>query len=246
MPTIAMVERHICELKWPDRSRIRSGPIVRYVNRVLRLFRSKVRLSQVPDMRKDMLTLEQAANLQHLVHSVLLPDVQGDFVEVGCYVGHTTSVIMSVLEPQDKKRPFHVYDKFSHPLDEAMDVRRVFESNCKDLGLPLPTIHEGDVIQTLPATLPKMIAFGHIDLGVGGCAKRHAALMTHTLNSIYPRLSKGGVLALMDYHVPGVTIDGSDVNPGVRVGVDNFFEDKPEAPITLYGGAYSHGYVRKQ
>ncbi|MEX1132044.1 MAG: class I SAM-dependent methyltransferase [Flavobacteriales bacterium] len=192
-----------------------------------------------------MLTVQQAANLQHLAHSVLLSAVHGEFVEVGCYVGHTSSVIMSILDPQVQKRPFHVYDCFSHRLSEAMDVRKVFESNLTSLGLPLPHIHQGDVNQTLPAQLPTQIAFAHIDLGVGGSVEHHSALMTHTLEAVYPRLQKGGVLVLMDYHIPGVTIDGIDVNPGVRLAVDTFFADKPEVPITLYGGAYSHGYVRK-
>jgi O-methyltransferase len=196
-------------------------------------------------MCKDMMTLEQAANLQHLLHSVLLRNVKGEFVEVGCYVGQTSSVITGVLDAQEQRRPFHVYDLFTHMLGGRMDVRKVFERNFADLGLPLPTIHEGDVLQTLPAQLPGSIAFAHIDLGVGGGTDRHSALIAHALRSIYPRLAQGAILVLMDYHVPGVTVNGGDVNPGVRIAVDAFFQDKPEKPVTLYGGAYSHGYVRK-
>lgn len=215
------------------------------MNRLLVLFRSKALLVPAPDPRRDMLTVQQAVNLQHLVHSVLLLEVQGEFVEVGCYVGHTTSVITSILHPQAQKPTFHVYDNFSHELSGAMDVRQVFSSNLSSLGLQLPQIHEGDVYQTLPVQLPAQIAFAHIDLGVGGCPEKHAALIAHTLDSLYPRLQQGAVLVLMDYHIAGVTIEGSDVNPGVRLAVDTFFEDKPEEPITLYGGAYSHAYVRK-
>lgn len=240
-----MLEKHFSELKWPGSYGSRIGPVVRSLNRLLGLSRSPVQLVPFPDMRKDMMTLEQAANLQHLVYSVLLPEVQGEFVEVGCYVGNTSSVIMGVLEAQESSRPFHVYDLFTHALSGAMDVRKVFEANFAGIGLPIPAIHAGDVFQTLPAQLPDMIAFAHIDLGVGGGVDMHAALVTHALRSIYPRLSRGAVLVLMDYHVPGVTINGSDANPGVRLAVDAFFKDKPEMPLTLYGGAYSHGYVRK-
>lgn len=240
-----MIERHFSELKWPGSIDARAGSFMHFINRLLRHFRSKALLVPAPDPRKDMLTMQQAANLQLLAHSVLLADVPGEFVEVGCYVGHTSSIILSILDAQDDKRPFHVYDSFSHSLSEEMDVRKVFESNLASLGLPLPQIHEGNVYQTLPAQLPAQIAFCHIDLGVGGGVEQHAALITHVLHSIYPRLQQNGIMVFMDYHLEGVTIDGMDVNPGVRLAVDRFFADMPEAPITLFGGAYSHGYVRK-
>ena len=73
-----------------------------------------------------------------------------------------------------------------------------------------------------------------------------ARLMLRALSHVYQRLSPGGILVLMDYHVPGLTVEGNDSNPGVRPAADAFFADRPERVITLYGGPCSHGYVRKQ
>ena len=63
--------------------------------------------------------------------------------------------------------------------------------------------------------------------------------------SVYPKLSKGAVAIFMDYHIPGRTMDGMNVNPGVRMACDAFFADKPEQIEMLYGGPCSHAYIRK-
>ena len=121
-----------------------------------------------------------------------------------------------------------------------------FQANHAAIGLALPHIHKGDVFSTVPAELPDPIAFAHVDLGVGGDHELHYRLVTHALESILPRLSSHGVMVLMDYHVPGLTVDGNDSNPGVRQACDAFFLNRPERVITLYGGPCSHGFVRKK
>ena len=197
------------------------------------------------DYRKDMLSREQAANIHLLLLSMMERGVQGDVVELGCYVGGTSTVIAKVLHSQEHPAEFHVYDMFSYDPGLHRGVRSAFEANFQAMRLPLPHIHEGDIRDTLPRTLPGRIAFAHLDLGVGGDEDLHTELLLHALGTTYPRLVPGGIMVLMDYHLPGVTVEGKDANPGVRKACERFFMDKPEVVKTLYGGPCSHGYVRK-
>jgi O-methyltransferase len=110
----------------------------------------------------------------------------------------------------------------------------------------MPVIHAGDVFQTIPAELPERIAFAHIDLGSGSDVFEHTRLIVHGLSAIYKRMVPNGVMVFMDYHIPNVTVNGNDSNPGVRLACDGFFENKPEKIKLLYGGPCSHAYIRKQ
>jgi O-methyltransferase len=207
--------------------------------------RFPLRLAPGFDHHLDMVSLEQASNLNLLLGQVLHTGVPGAIVELGCYTGSTTCIIGHTLAASGEGRPFHVFDRFDVTLGEHPAGRDVFERNLKAAGAPMPVIHQGDVLEVVPASLPSRIAFAHLDLGVGGDTELHARLMDHVLRHVYERLSPGAILVLMDYYVPGLTVEGHDSNPGVRKAADLFFRDKPETVTTLFGGPCSHGYVRK-
>lgn len=192
-----------------------------------------------------MLSLEQAGNLQLLLTYVLDHGVPGAAVELGCHVGGTTAVLARVLQARDPSRELHAYDAFLKHWSTDADPRQRFEANFKALGLPLPRLHEGDVRATVPAELPERIAFAHVDLGVGGDTALHRELLLHALQHIVPRLSKHGVLVLMDLHLPGITVHGSDSNPAVKDACATFFGELPGPMRVLYGGPCSHGYYHK-
>ncbi len=199
------------------------------------------------DYREDMVSREQVANFQHLIARVLESQVAGAFTEFGCYTGNTSTVIGTFLREAKSDKEFHVYDSFEHTLGRSrIDVLGRFVQTMKSEGLELPHIHRGDLFQTLPDALPERVAFAHFDLGVGGDPADHATCLLHCLEHVYSRMPHGAIGVLMDYHVPGVTIEGADVNPGVRKACDEFFMDRPEKVVTLYGGPCSHGYFRKQ
>lgn len=239
-------DAHFGALKWPGSERRRSGPFTSWCNKVLYKLRSPWSLVPRFDHHRDMVSLEQASNLNLLLGQVLHAGVPGAVVELGCYTGGTSAILAGVLQGCGDARAFHVFDRFDTSLGDHPAGRSVFEANMRSLGLPLPVIHAGDVLEIVPGELPPAIAFAHLDLGVGGRPELHARLMLHALSHVYQRLSPGGILVLMDYHVPGLTVEGNDSNPGVRPAADAFFADRPERVITLYGGPCSHGYVRKQ
>lgn len=213
---------------------------------LLRKARLPLAVQRSFDHRLDMVSLEQVNNLYLLLTSVLVGQVPGEVVELGCHTGSTTTVLGQVLQSFEQPPALHVYDLFDGTWSTEESVLDRFKANHAAIGLALPFIHKGDVFRTVPVELPDQIAFAHVDLGVGGDHALHYRLVTHALESILPRLSRHGVMVLMDYHVPGLTVDGNDSNPGVRQACDAFFLNKPERVITLYGGPCSHGFVRKQ
>ena len=216
------------------------------MNRVLGKLHVPIRLQRRFDHREDMVSLEQIANFELLIHDLLDHGVPGAFVELGCYMGSTASVISCLLQDLDPGRAFHVYDSFDIELGRDRGIRALFEANMQAAVVPMPIIHAGDVYDLVPRELPDRIAFAHIDLGTGRTVQNHLPLMHHTLAAVYDRLEPEGILFLMDHHVNGKTIHGHDSNPGVRIAADMFFADKPEGIHLLYGGACSHAYVRKR
>jgi O-methyltransferase len=150
-----------------------------------------------------------------------------------------------MVQRYDPSRTFHVHDRFDIDPHGRMDIKESFVPNMRMFGLPLPVIDKGDLRDTVPSALPERIAFAHLDCVFGGDSNAHADLVQYCLEGLYPRLSPGAILVLMDYHVPGVTRRRFSTNPGARTGADRFFADKPEVIVPMNGGACSHAYVIK-
>lgn len=217
----------------------------RGVNRVLSKLRMPVNLCCRFDYREDMVSVEQAANFELLIAELLESRVPGDFVEMGCYIGSTASIFAKLLQRHDSGRALHVFDRFDIELGASHGIRAQFEANLRATGAPMPVIHQGDLFETVPGGLPERIAFAHIDLGVGTDTALHQRLVTHALEHAYPRMSPKGIIVVMDYHVPGLTVQGFDANPGSRPATDRFLAGKPERMHLLYGGPCSHAFLRK-
>lgn len=225
-----------------DRQKL--GGLADFLNKIASKLDLPFQLSPRFDYRNQMVSVEQVVNFQHLIERIESDKIPGAFVEMGCYIGCTAAVISSTLQRLGAKREFHVFDRFDIELGDAQDIETVFRKTFAACELPLPAMHTGDFKETVPAQLPDQIAFAHVDCGTGGDVADHAALLIHCLNSLYPRMCKGGVIVLMDYHVPGTTVDGFNANPGVRLGTDVFLGEKPEQIKLLYGGPCSHAYIR--
>lgn len=125
------------------------------------------------------------------------------------------------------------------------DIKQELISNFKTRNLEIPIIIEGFFQDTVPANLPGKICFLHLDCGYGGDVTEHKDTIIHILENTYLRLSPDGIVVLMDYHIPGITVNGLNSNPGVKLACDEFFLNKPEKLHTLFGGMFSHGYFRK-
>jgi O-methyltransferase len=218
-------------------------------NRILRAFGAKVSL-EPPPKTGTMTNVEQRMNMYHLGSQVLFYNVPSDFVELGCNEGLSAVLFQRLINHYDPTRVLHLYDSFEGLPEATRDdgdtpykkgqmatTPAKLKAAFAHVGLPLPQVHPGWFDQTLPGKLPEKIAFAHLD---GDFYKS----VKISLETVYPRLSKGAVCLVDDYCNPEV-YDGWNDLPGVKKACDEFLEGKPETVSVLYAGHYAHGYFRK-
>ncbi|OOQ59434.1 TylF/MycF/NovP-related O-methyltransferase [Mucilaginibacter pedocola] len=215
-----------------------------FVNKGLRFLKTGLNIQQ-QDTSVDMNTVEQRINYYHLLNSVISDNVPGEVVELGCFTGQCAVLFQKVIEQRKSNKQLHLYDSFFATFKHKGSVEDELKKNFERAQLPQPNIHKGGFEETLPAQLPEQIAFVHIDCGFGGDKFQHKAVMLHCFASIYPRMPKGAICVLMDYYDAKENSEGIDINPGVKLAYDEFFADKPEDIVALFGNQYNHAYFRK-
>ena len=223
----------------------KNSPIVNLINKGLRLVKAGYRIQPRPDPIADMNTIEQRINYFHLLDAVIANNIPGDIVELGCFTGQCAMLFQKVIEMNESDKKLHLYDSFESKFGIRGSVETTLNNNFAHSGLTLPILHKGYFEQTIPEQLPDKIAFVHIDCGSGRDRFEHKKTIIHCLESVYPRMSKGAVCVMMDYHDNTVDTTGFDVNPGVKLGCDEFLAGRPEKIISLYGNQYSHGFFKK-
>lgn len=220
-----------------------------WVNKILAKLGKGVRLMP-PTNTGRMTNVEQRMNMYHLVSQVLVYDVPGDFVELGCNAGLSAVLFQKIISYYDESRELHVYDSFeglpdaksadgdtSFKKGEMRTTKDTLISNFKSAGLKPPHVHVGWFDKTLPTELPEIIAFSHLDGDFYDSLKV-------SLDYVYPRLSKGAVCLIDDYCDPSVCNIWNKL-PGVKRACDEFLADKPEKVSVLHAGEYAHGFFHK-
>lgn len=219
---------------------------IKLLNKIIRRLGFLWKLERVPNPRINMHTIEQRMNFIHLADRVGQQNIEGKWIETGCYTGQSAMVIQKVLQKYRPQERIILFDNFGNTYGEKASIKEILLNSFRNNHLNTPELVEGDFQTTIPVSLPEKIAFAHIDCGYGGPADEHRDTMLHLLKNIYPRMVSGGIIMLMDYHDPERTIGGDPINPGVKMGCDIFFSDKPEQVYTLYGNSYSQAYLIKQ
>ena len=222
---------------------------VQLVNKVLAKLGLWVRLS--PPVETGVMTcVEQRINMYHLVAQVLVYNVPGDFVELGCNTGQSAVLFRKIMEYHETEKALHVFDSFEGLPEVKLEdgdtpyqkgqmavAEATLLENFKQTNVAPPIIHKGWFDDTLPVGLPEKIAFAHLDGDFYDSIKV-------SLEHVYPRLSKGAVCLIDDYADPDV-YDGWDELPGVKKACDEYLADKPEKVSVLYAGDYAHAYFHK-
>ncbi|MCH8895182.1 MAG: class I SAM-dependent methyltransferase [Proteobacteria bacterium] len=218
-----------------------------------------------------MLSLEQGINIHLLLTQVILMDVPGDVVELGCWGGQTSILMQKTLDLYRSKKRLHVYDSFEglpepHEQDQGTHFKEGWcatdeETLRKMFALHdarLPEIHPGWFSETLENELPERIAFAHLD---GDFYSSIIQSLEHT----YPRLAPGAIVVIDDYCDLSVhdemvqrvlnnryraesernVAHNPNALPGVKTACDKFFDDKPEDVSVLFAGIAPHAYFRK-
>lgn len=153
--------------------------------------------------------------------------VEGDILEMGCYLGTTSLFITRLLVNTGSNKKFHVYDSFAglpektlqdnspageqFKAGELLATKKQFIENYKKASLPLPNIHKCWFNDLAPSSIPEKIAFAFLDGDYYESIKQ-------CLNLIAPGLSSGSIIIVDDYQ--------NEALPGAKKAVDQWLLDK--------------------
>jgi hypothetical protein len=169
-------------------------------------------------------------SLQQTVEMVLRKGLSNDFAECGCWKGHSTYIISSLLRDQGFANRFHVFDSFEGGLsdkspedqnklyvedtDSIAHQKKVFSSNLEAVQETLTEfsfvdLYEGWIPDRFNEIEDRKFSFVHIDVD----------LYQPTLDSLeffFPRLDTDGVVVIDDY--------GFSAFPGAKQATDEFLK----------------------
>ena len=154
-------------------------------------------------------------------------EVDGDFVELGCYKGDTSLLLADVLKGSDKK--LWIYDSFEGlPEKSALDnsplgenfkkgellvTKREVKERFLRAGLKVPVIKKGWFADLSFFDLPEEISFCFLDGDFYESIRDGLKLVGN-------KISEGGALIIHDYNNPAL--------PGVKKAVDEWGPAKIE------------------
>ena len=162
----------------------------------------------------DQVDRAELAVIIRELQKALAAGVDGDVVELGCYVGTTSLFLQRLLAGTGKT--LHVYDSFAGlPPKVAQDASPAGEQfkqgellatkaqlikHFKQAGLPLPVIHKAWFEQLTVGDTPEKISFAFLD------GDFYTSILA-SLRVVWPKLTPGAVVVVDDYHteaLPGV------------------------------------------
>jgi O-methyltransferase len=171
-----------------------------------------------------MNTPDQINNLVTTLYSLIENNIEGDVVELGCYVGESSKYLMKTLVETNSRKSLFVYDSFEGLPDLSKweentgwkprtlnTSEEIFIQNFKENNLPLPIIHK-DWFKNIPEyKIPNKICFAFLD------GDFYDSIFD-SLTKIYDRVVDGGVIFFHDYLRPDL--------PGVDGAIRDFLKEK--------------------
>ena len=169
-------------------------------------------------------------SLQQLISYVIKQQEVFNFVECGCWKGHSAYIISTLINDSGKKINFHIFDSFeglseatkndeSFYLKSSKEKRRInqhFSSSeillrnvLKDFNFV--KIYKGWIPSRFSEIKNEKFSFVHIDVDL-------YEPTFESLKYFYPRLEKGGIIVCDDYNFTDF--------PGAKKAWDEYFKDK--------------------
>lgn len=186
-----------------------------------------------------MTSPERMYALHQAVSYICSSSIPGDIVETGVWRGGSSMVVAhSLLEKGDTSRSLYLYDTFTGMAEPTEDDANLYtdssprkewkihkrkghnawcyaheqdvRTNMESTGYPMDRVHlvKGRVQDTIPQTIPDTISLLRLDTDWYESTK-------HEMQHLFPRLRKGGVLFVDDYHYWG----------GCRKAVDEYLTE---------------------
>ena len=172
----------------------------------------------------DQVNKKDTDEIIKLAKSVL--NVEGDYVEFGCYKGDTSLLLAELLVEKSVEKSVKklwIYDSFeglpgksefdrsvlgeNFRAGELFVTKREVKERFLRAGLPVPVIKKGWFSELVDDDLPEQIAFAFLDGDFYESIK-------DSLRLVVPRMAKGGVIVVHDYINPAL--------PGVKRAVDEW------------------------
>jgi O-methyltransferase len=171
-----------------------------------------------------MNTPEQVEKLVLSLVTVINNNVDGDVVELGCYVGESSKYLMKTLLETKSEKKLFVYDSFEGLPDLSewekntgwrprtlKTTEDILVSNFKKNSLPIPIIHR-DWFKNIPNyKIPEKICFAFLD------GDFYDSIFD-SLEKIFDNVSDGGHILFHDY-------ERNDL-PGVRAAIEDFLRNR--------------------
>ena len=153
-------------------------------------------------------------------------NIEGDVVELGCYVGESSKYLMKTLLETKSSKKLYLYDSFDGLPDLSecefncgwtpgtlKTTQDILENNFIKNNLPLPIISKGWFNEIQINKLPNKISFAFLD---GDFYKS----IYDSLVKIYDLVTDGGYIVFHDYDRPDL--------PGVKKAIFDFFDERGE------------------
>lgn len=185
-------------------------------------------LSKYPIISDQIARPAMAAVLNQL-EKVLQQEIEGDVVELGCYIGTTSLFLRRLLNHYDQaaRRQLYAYDSFTGlPAKTNQDAsgageqfqggelsvsKKQFIQEFQKARLTPPVTVKAWFKDLTAEQLPATISFAFLD------GDFYESIID-SLRLVWPRLAAGGVITIDDYQHAAL--------PGVERAVRDFFQDK--------------------
>ena len=161
--------------------------------------------------------------LTYLIDSIN-NEIDGDIVELGCYVGESSKFLMRTILEFGSNKNLYVYDSFEglpllseHEKNSGWKpgtlktTQNILINNFLQNDLPLPIIHKGWFNEIPEHKLPKKISFAFLD------GDFYQSIYS-SLEKIYDLVEDGGYIIFHDYERPDL--------PGVKNAINDFFKSR--------------------
>jgi len=169
----------------------------------------------------SIVNTDQIKNIVLYLANTLDSKLDGDIVELGCYVGETSKYIAKTIEESGYDKKYFVYDSFEGLPDLSKfeentgwkprtlnTTEEIFTSNFEINDVPLPTITKSWFKDIKANQLPDKICFAFLD-------GDFYTSIYESLEKVYDRVVDGGYILVHDYKRPDL--------PGVEAAILEYF-----------------------
>ena len=170
----------------------------------------------------SIINQDQVKKLVEYLLDAIENNIDGDVVELGCYVGESSKYLMKTLIETNSDKKLYVYDSFEGLPDLSkweintgwkprtlVTSEDVLTSNFIENNLPTPIITKGWFCDIPEDRLPEKISFAFLDGDFYDS-------IYDSLVKVYDRVVDGGYIFFHDYK-------RNDL-PGVEAAIKDFFE----------------------